>query len=203
MAWTAHVASWKPPPPPPDNVRWITAEEANADPGAPILDDFVSGDLRKIVNHPHIFTGCRYGLSSWDQHDVFRVPNKSWMEMEDRDILGRYSDPGSSYFEVRRKEPRTYAYHSDESYWPCSVLRREQDGYYTVRIHPAPWAPESIPWYENDLPRLLTNYSREMMHYFVVPFDSDQHLPGAFRHPIGDIRDEIFPPQWKNIPKKS
>jgi hypothetical protein len=36
------------------------------------------------------------------------------------------------------------------------------------------------------------------MYFFVKPFAADQHLPGAFRHPLG-IRDELFPEHWKNL----
>jgi hypothetical protein len=100
-------------------------------------------------------------------------------------------------------------------YWPCSVLVQEEsndedenededdDGIsgdtYTVTIHQSDFY-DPTPWSNNELPRILYNYPREAIRYFVRPYASDQHLPNAFRHSIG-IPDAIFPPQWKNLPK--
>jgi hypothetical protein len=194
QAWTQHVANWRPPPPPP--TKWIPAKEANEDTG-PVRPEFVSGDLRKTVNHPYLFTGCLYYATKWDGHSVFQRSNLDWKSMSDRELLETFSDSGESYV---YRDQHMYLHHVDRSHWPCTVLRQEEDGSYIVRIHRAPWASdERLPWHENGLPRLLHNYRRESIHYFVHPFASDQHLPGVFRHEIR-IRDEIFPRQWKNIP---
>eukprot|EP00521_Asterionellopsis_glacialis_P020229 CAMPEP_0195336930 /NCGR_PEP_ID=MMETSP0708-20121125/16562_1 /TAXON_ID=33640 /ORGANISM="Asterionellopsis glacialis, Strain CCMP134" /LENGTH=150 /DNA_ID=CAMNT_0040407765 /DNA_START=72 /DNA_END=525 /DNA_ORIENTATION=- len=40
--------------------------------------------------------------------------------------------------------------------------------------------------------------SKEFNSIFHQTNRSDQHLPGAFRHYI-EIRDDIFPPHWKNL----
>lgn len=72
---------------------------------------------------------------------------------------------------------------------------------YIVRMHPAPFSDDELPWHTNDVPRILQNYPRQGIHYFVHPHAIDQHLPGVFRHPIG-IRDEMFPDQWKNLAQK-
>jgi hypothetical protein len=42
------------------------------------------------------------------------------------------------------------------------------------------------------------DYPPASVRYFTKPYKSDQHLPGAFRHPI-EIRDDLFPEQWKNL----
>lgn len=161
----------------------------------PILDELVSWNLRENVHHPYLFTGCQYWESHFDGHPVYgESPEVSWEEMDDEEILALYSDP----FPILDFDIHEYSFHMDRSHWPCSVIGQEDEEgtTYTVRIHAA--SDSSPPWDRNDLPRLITNYPREGIYYFVRPFESDQHLPGVFRHPIG-IRNEIFPPQWKNL----
>jgi hypothetical protein len=197
-AWARHLARWTPASLPvgwasPD--RWVSAKVANEDMG-PILPELISGDLRETVHHPYLFTGCQYWETRDDLHPVYTKP-RDWYHMSDEDVLDRYSDPGDQFCEG---EHRLYPYHRDASHWPCTVVEHNhEEDTYLVRIHRAPWASDSyLPWDENDLPRLLRNYKRDSIHYFVQPFASDQHLPGVFRHDIR-IRDEIFPPQWKNL----
>jgi hypothetical protein len=184
-AWEKHVECWKPPVQKIED--FMTAKVANEQDGP--LDFLVTGDLRKVIDHPHLFTGCRYWTTRLDNHWVWNRRDPNWVELEDEEIMGRYSDDGSEY-------EGDYSSHSDETYWPCSVLHEEEDGSYTVRIHQADWAPY-LKWEKNNLPRLLRNYPRQSIHHFVQPYASDHHLPGVFRQPIG-IPDEIFPKQWKN-----
>ena len=191
-AWAQHVANWKAPPP---IDQYITAKEANEKEG-PILDILVAGDLRKKAEHPYLFTGCQYYETDQDKHKVYKNKDPDWDKLTDDELLERFADDGSEY----RYGRKGYTKHSDASHWPCSVLREEENGSYTVRVHQNPWE-DSLPWDENDLPRILTNYPRESIHYFVQPLASDQHLPNAFRFPIG-IRDDMFPDHWKNRPKK-
>ena len=81
----------------------------------------------------------------------------------------------------------------------CRLIRQEDDGdgLYTVRIHQTPFERDA-DWHHNQLPRILTGYHREGIHYFVKPGRSDQHLPGVFRHSIG-IRDDMIPDDWKDL----
>jgi len=185
-AWEEHVAKWKEPSDETDE-DGITAKEANEQEGP--LELLVSGDLRKVPEHPRLFTGCRYYTTNADRHRVWNRRDPSWREWDDDEILKDFSDDGSRY-------EGNYSSHGDNTYWPCSILREEKDGSYTVRIHQAAWASE-LRWHRNDLPRLLSNYPRDSIHYFVQPYASDHHLSGVFRQPIG-IPDEIFPKQWKN-----
>lgn len=200
MAWNKHVSTWQPPFFPSNAVfRWITAEEANSA-GGPIIEDLVAGDLRKTTDdHPYLFTGCQYWPTGADIHEVY-LKLRDWEHLTDERILAYYSDSGRYYFQHQRKRLLDYSTHRDGTYWPCSVIRQDDDDglRYTVRIHIAPWVRKPLPpWHDNRLPRLLTNYSREQIHYFVKPFKSDQHLPNVFRHPLG-IPDEMLPPQWRN-----
>ena len=199
-AWSEHVGQWKPASLPdqwPDQKHWVSAKEANEDMG-PVLQELVSGDLRETVRHPYLFTGCQYWETRQDVHPVYARP-RDWKSMNDEEILDLYSDPGDRFCDG---EHRLYRYHRDASHWPCTVLKHNaEDDTYVVRIHPAPWAssdPDDLPWDANGLPRLLRNFKRDSIHYFVQPFSSDQHLKGVFRHDIR-IRDEMFPEQWKNL----
>jgi hypothetical protein len=194
-AWEKHVANWKPPSPPisldgKSEELFVTAKEANENEGP--LDLLVSRDLREIPRHPYLFTGCQYYTTKRDKDVLWDTPN-AWEELSDEEILKYYANDGSIYEGV-------YSNHGDRTYWPCSVFRKEANDTYVVRIlqHTQ---KDKQKWYKNKLPRLLTNYPRESIHYFVRPYASDQHLPGVFRHPIG-IRDEIFPAQWKNRKKQ-
>ncbi|KAG7362845.1 SET methyltransferase domain containing protein [Nitzschia inconspicua] len=211
LAWQRHVNQWTPPK---IGDHFLSAQEANERQG-PVMDEFVSGDLRKSVNHPYLFTGCQYWESSAEEdsrdddddegsRDLsvsnYTVPNKRWKSMSDAEILETYSSPGTEFVYGKGG----YIDHEEHSHWPCSVIRQESDGLYTVRIHQSPLRgaePTETDWDKNDLPRILTNYSQNSIHYFVKPSAIDQKLPGVFRHPIG-IPDAIFPKQWKNIPAR-
>ncbi|KAL7564516.1 hypothetical protein ACA910_017675 [Epithemia clementina (nom. ined.)] len=197
-AWEKHMQGWTPPPRIVPN--WISAKEANAQKG-PILQELTAG-LGKIVDtvdHPYLMTGCVYWTKDWDSHAVFRKPNPNWQNNQTYlEVLNTYSDDGSAY---KYKDSKGYAGHNDGLHWPCTVLWQQnpRQDTYVVRIHPAPSVdPSSLPWARNGLPRLLKNYPRESIRYFVKPYASDQHLPGAFRQPIG-LRDGVLPDQWRNI----
>lgn len=194
-AWARHVETWKPPAPIPS---FISAKEANENTG-PVLDILVSGDLRKDVRHPYLFTGCQYYASEQDEHRVYTKDYPDWRNLGDDAILKRFADDGSEY---GYDKSNGYTTHGDASHWPCSVLRRDDnDGSsYTVRIYQNPWE-DRLPWDEHDVPRILKNYRRESIHYFVQPRASDQHLPNAFRYPIG-MKDDMFPDHWKDLAKK-
>jgi hypothetical protein len=153
--------------------------------------------LRKRVDHPYLFTGCQYWEDSKHINTNFTKRNKNWKQMSDADILATYSAPGNEFVYGKGG----FEDHDERSHWPCSVIRQEADGRYTVRIHQSPLRgvePETTKWSEKDLPRILTNYNQDSIHYFVKASAIDQKLPGVFRHPIG-IPDEMFPKQWKNL----
>lgn len=202
-AWKSHVERWTPPE---IDDHFISAQEANGRVG-PITDDFMSGDLRKVKKHPYLFIGCQY----WEAEETektgsvtssnYTTPNDDWKKMSDQEILETYSSSGEKFV----YGPEGYADHYEHTHWPCTVIRQEEYGRYTVRIHKSPLRgakPSSTAWSENGLPRILTNYSQGSIHYFVIPSAIDQKLPGVFRHPIG-IPEDIFPEQWKNLPKES
>lgn len=198
-AWEDHLQSWKPPP---RNASFISAQEANRRTGN-ILPDLISGDLRAVVDHPYLFTGCQYEVSTTDETQMIRgdaLSDKNWKTFSDKEILNRYATAGEK-FDYDNGD--SYASHSDRSHWPCSVLMESdsQGNRYTVRIHQSPLRgvePPETASDMNEVPRILTNYSRSSIHYFVKSEATDQQLPNAFRHPIG-FPDHLFPTQWKNL----
>jgi hypothetical protein len=96
------------------------------------------------------------------------------------------------------------------SFWPCSVLAKEENAEdnnsnsnnnkYTVRIYPSDYHHQQYHMMQDIAKHLLVkNYPRESIRFFTVPPNQgDQHISTAFRHHI-EIRDEIFPNQWKNL----
>lgn len=187
-AWKQHIARWKPP----ETITNFSVAQANEFTG-PIRQDLISGNLRKVVDHPYLFTGCQYYRRSRDNADVYEE-QRDWKSMADDQILDLYSDDGAEY---------TYGHggyqrHSDTSHWPCSVIRQQPDGSYTVRLHQSPLRSRTA-WAKSGMPRILTHYPKASIHYFVKSLVSDQFLPGVFRHPMG-FPDDLFPMQWKTLP---
>lgn len=193
-AWTRHVKNWSPPP---KVDGFLTAKKANEN-DKRILDEFMSGDLRKTVEHEHLFTACQYWWDDVDEHEFYSDTTiKDWKSLSDAEILERYADDGEEY-----SDGVAYSRHKYWRHWPCTVIRREEneghdEDLYTVRIHQSPFHDQT-DWDKHNLPRILFGYHREGIHYFVQPLKSDQHLPGVFRHPIG-IRDDMIPDNWKDL----
>jgi SET domain len=187
-AWIEHVIGWEPPP---KIQGFLSAEKMNSQ-KEPIPDVLMSGDLRKRVNHPYLFAGCQY--SSHDDVDNsgnYTKPNKDWTKLSDEKILATYASDGDEFGYDYGK----YADHRDKSHWPCSVIRAEAEkGRYTVRIHPSPLVSDDPVWKRNKLPRILTGYRQDSIHWFVSPDATDQRNPHAFRHHVGFVE---FPDQWK------
>ena len=190
----------------------MTVQDANYRDDEPIMKNLISGDLRETVDHPHIFLACQYstdeeidyGTKIYNENSN-RVAN--WKLWDDNRILEQYGSDGED-FEYADPE-QGYITHSEYSHWPCSVLKEESkeegDETYTVRIHQSPldsrWI-KTTSWEEYNLPRILTNYPRDSIRYFIKPEDQDHALPNAFRHHVG-IPDGIYPDNWLNLRNKS
>lgn len=188
-AWDKHVSEWRAP----NAVKgWLTAQEANEN-KISTLEKVATNDLRSVADHPHLFTGCFYRESFADNHEVYQSEESQWPTWNDTKILDWFSDPAGW-----KEENHKYSTHNDQSYWPCSIIRKDDDdkGTFTVRIHQSLWYDQQI-WDENDLPRLITKFPSESIQFFVKPYEGDQHLENAFRHPVG-FPSDIFPNIWKN-----
>lgn len=193
-AWSAHVANWKPPHKDVHVSSWITAKEANQLREIPA--ELMAGDLRNEVDHPYLLVGCVYHASKEPDYkkQIYRRPNPDWENLSDKEILQLYSTSGDTYRDF------DYSMHDDRSHWPCSILQKQSDDGddYIVRMHTPWWREREMPWDANGVPRLLEHYPREAIHFFAGPYETDQQLPGVFRHSIG-IPDEMFPQHWKNL----
>jgi hypothetical protein len=177
-AWESHLASWTPPL---RHRMHMSATKANANPEQ-YLEHFLSYDLRKVKEHPNLYTGCVFKDVTLDSSEITTDKvNDWWVNLSDADLLGTYATDGSQFVGA-------YKSHSDGSHWTCQVIAPEEGRKtYTVRIMMG----------DKHAPMFLTNYPIGSIHFFYREYGSDQHLPEAFRHHVG-IPDEIMPLQWKN-----
>ena len=189
-----------------------------------------SGDLRKTTWHEndYLFTGCEYDVDDeWDKSKVFREARPDWPNLDNETLLRLFSHNAmeSDFYNGDDNKVQDangtwhfsspalmYSTHGDELFWPCTVIGLSSsssegtNSTYTVRIHQRE-DQQTPPWAKNELPRFLTNFPRNAIHYFVKPQASDQQHPEAFRHFIGlppsnagDGKERTtFPEQWKNL----
>lgn len=164
-----------------------------------------------VVDHPYLMTGCVYWETEMDSSEVFGTVNEHWRtNMTKEQIMEVYADDGSVFEYPNYKG---YAGHEDGLHWPCTVWspQEQEKDYddettYVVQIHPrvpmhrgSSYQNHQVPlWARHQLPRVLGNYPRTSIRYFVKMHAGDQYLPGVFRHPIV-MSDDQFPDQWKNL----
>lgn len=87
--------------------------------------------------------------------------------------------------------------------YPCEIKERKKDAQsqdivYSVRLVTEKydrWDTE----FESSRVLDIDGVPRSAIRFFDVPFTTDLHLRGAFRHPIG-IPEAIMPRAWKNVP---
>ncbi len=180
----------------------MTVQDAN-DREDPIPKNLISGNLRETIDHPHIFLGCVFYTDFNEEIDYGGTRYKDaaaratdWKGWDDEKILQFFGEDGSGF---EYPEPELgYITHDEYSHWPCSVLKDEGNELYTVRIHQTPLKTRKTLWAKHNLPRILTNYDRESIRYFVKSEDQDHTLPNAFRHHVG-VPEGIFPDHWMNL----
>ena len=97
-------------------------------------------------------------------------------------------------FSLDRKDNSNVQWRSNDNGWPqnlvdCEVLARtktEQGPYvYNVSL----WNDWEADYFEYDVPQ-------EAISFMDQPYQSDQHLKNAFRHPMV-FPDELTPSQWR------
>lgn len=185
-AWARHVANWDPNGDKP--VESVT--KWNEDTG-PIR--IMSGDLRKLADHPRFQTGCVYWEDDEEDDEKDHVTDDSWQDWSDKRIIREYGRDGSQFIAEDSE-----MYLLGGVYWSCSVVRQDKDGTYIVRVFPSSELHGSPKWdLESTIPRFLTSFPRRSIRYFTQPYKSDVHLRSAFRHHI-DIRDDMFPTHWRD-----
>jgi hypothetical protein len=89
-----------------------------------------------------------------------------------------------------------------EGYVNCRILERTKgahgDSVYTVELmfnrHKLKYDPK-IPMKDRYIDKKVP---RRAIRFIDLPYSSDEHLPGVFRHPIA-MPDDLFPKQWKKL----
>jgi hypothetical protein len=152
----------------------------------------------------------------FNHHHQPHHPNH-WKRLSDADIFDGCALDAENNFNMERANDDDQGDYDNEygqgygqgdysSFWPCSVLAKVENEHnnndnsndnnkYIVRIYSSGYHD-----YPNDTAEhlLIKNYPRESIRFFTLPNQGDQYLTNSFRHHI-EIRDEIFPNQWKNI----
>jgi hypothetical protein len=80
-----------------------------------------------------------------------------------------------------------------QNQYPCIILTRPNDAYYTVQLRNRKSAPQRLPF----SPYIVSKVPRNAIRFSDKYYTTDQHLSGAFRHWIG-IPDDIFPTKWRD-----
>ena len=161
----------------------------------PIAPNFDSVNISTGPNHGLLYTGCAYwerDTSFWDgfESDV------AWKEMPSKKILRTYSERHEERDAIDEEDSLEDKF-SDGVFWPCVIVGKDEDKEsYTVRIIQSKAKPKT-KWYKKGLPRIIRHFPRGSIRHFYVPYQSDVHLPNAFRYPI-ELDDAIFPDNWKN-----
>jgi len=172
-AWKEHISSWSPPE---LSSKYSSFES--------ITELTKNKDIRTLVEQlensysKNIYTGCFY----FHDQTAPSLPG-NWRELSDENILQNYS---VSYHDFALATGRLQ---KDKS---CQILFREEDddtATYTVLFSPSDDNVDTL---------IVTNYPEKHIALNMKPYSSDQHVPNAFRHPIG-IPSEVFPVKWENL----
>ena len=192
-AWESHVENWKPPAEGSGFESHTSATLANLK--IPV-EVSLTGVREEHSPAGDVFTACVYAQDDEDEYEEWvseRESEDEWKELDTHKIIKIFGRDGSQHGPP----------HFDGDFWPCSIVALSKDDddddevSYVVRIFQSKTHPRTV-WQEEGLPRILVDYPPTSVRYFTKPYKSDQHLPGAFRHPI-EIRDDSFPEQWKNL----
>jgi len=175
-AWRSHEVLWKPPE---QNTKHFSYGS--------LTEHIKSKDVRTAVEElkapypKNIYTACAY----FHGQTEIQLPG-NWRELSDEDILQNYS------VTYQKFSLATGGLQEDKT---CQILFREENendvndpSMYTVLFLP----------YEHGDQLIVSGYPERYIKFNMKLYSSDQHLPKAFRSPIG-IPDEIFPIEWKNI----
>ena len=162
----------------------------------PIADNFDSENSSTGQNRGVLFTGCAY----WERETSFWDDLESgvqWKEMSRKEILHRYSKRHEERDAIEEEDSAQESF-VDGVFWPCVVVGKDEDeDSYTVRIIQSKVKPKT-KWYKKGLPRIIRHFPRGSIRQFYLPYQSDVHMPDAFRFPM-ELDDAIFPDNWKNI----
>merc|ERR1712232_1025295 len=144
-AWDDHIAQWKPPTGGDAAYKSIKLLQAEG--------IFEISDVRSEWSPKgNAMTVCvywerrkrTYNRSSWTEYNL-----NSWTEMSDSNIIEKFGTNGDNY---ELDGPEEYGF-----FWPCSIIKKERNDRYTVRIFQSK-SNELTAWEVKNIPCILTNY---------------------------------------------
>lgn len=190
VAWQKHSQSWSSSKKTRDRLSSVDANEMTKIPPQ-FMNDNLIRDQQYLDEY--LFTACQYFVSDMDDDEDYQQ-KRDWKTWDNETILAKFSDDAEAY---KSEFSGRYETHQEFDFWPCTVLRPDKscDDCYWVRIHQHPFL-EDTDWQKNGLPRLLSEYPRNLIRYFIRPGANDQYQTNAFRHHI-EIPNELLPVQWK------
>lgn len=155
------MANWWEPSPDAVGEPTLSVTKLNDEEG-PIIPQLVSNDLQNSISHPNIMTACL--VWAWEDTKAQR-PSKvnstlDWRDLKDEAILQLNGGDGSNF----TQEELGSDYLEAHGFWePCSVIKEEDSGQYTVQVL------SKLGKNEDRRPDFLTNYPRESICYFMKP----------------------------------
>lgn len=194
IAWDQHVKRWKPPVYPSN--EWTSARQLNEELKPLDVAPGLSVEHLTTDGRGSLFTGCYYYEDDEDFWNSFGGRDMAWRRMAKDQLFHKFGRTYGEDFAVDEN-----ARYSDGSFWPCIVIDKDEsesdeETTYTVRIIQSQFQKETV-WNLLKLPRIISNYPRNAIRHFYLPYKSDIHLPGVFRHHI-ELPSHLVPDIWKD-----
>eukprot|EP00536_Pseudo-nitzschia_multiseries_P016873 jgi/Psemu1/328368/estExt_fgenesh1_pg.C_12720001 len=191
-------------------------------PGSLILDVVA---LRDIWEGEEIFID--YGTeweAAWDEHVKNWKPSRTDDYVYPFDEMARHNDPVKPYRTLSEQKNNPYAHNlmtvcNTRNWsrsrkerqkwrlgrcWPeevdeCIILDRKYDESMKTYLYEVQLWPNEGETQDGKTPKYIDyDVPHSAIRFVDKPFLSDQHIPTAFRHPIG-FPEELTPPFWKNV----
>jgi len=195
-------------------------------PGSLILDVVALRDIREgeeiFIDYGIEWeTAWKKYVREWKAY----VPrNQNYKYAYPWDEMNKHNNPIKPYRTLSEQETHPYAhniltvcdtknwYDSREdrlqwrpsSHWPenlaeCDILSRTYNNERNTYLYEVSLWPKDNHSRQDGTPMTFVDYDvpHEAIRLVDKPYHSDQHIPTAFRHPIG-FPDELTPPFWKN-----
>jgi hypothetical protein len=195
--WDEHVNDWEER----KRVRAVLMETLSS---AYSMNEMTTKSIRTLAEQKqtpypdNVFTSCYYKFYS-------------------QDSTGNFDIPTSKHTVTRAEWQQSSDSYENRHLRPCLILDRHVDAkggsdvqhdddddqelrqhYYTIRIMNRPGLRESerIP---HNVHHIVSNVPRDAIQFSDKLYTTDQHIETAFRHHIGLVGNDLFPPQWMDL----
>ena len=163
-----------------------------------------------MLDKEHEF-GYRHSWDPDDQEghieDDESTIGRFWKLLSDDELYSEYAISVGEDAEFEFTHFKDHPPGEHGHFWPCSILSKEEpeegsddEDRYLVRIFPSEflyWKNGKETYEDSAVHLLLKNYPRSSIRFMTIAYEGDQFHPKAFHHHI-EIKDDIFPEQWKN-----